>query len=397
MKTVLWPELALACLLRTTIALLAGCTSVNDKVTVTLEKQIKAPGIDEKSTLTVLTQLAWSEVTNQIAAAPLAGSQLYLIDPDTGRGVEFDAQLSGITEANLMWSRRRPLLVASSSTDVLVLDTSAGADKAPKPVRRISNVKPHPLIADGAGLVDLDGDEWVVVAGDTNRIWDPANPEIAAHSISTGERKLAWQFPSDGDRYYFERNKLTAAVVRGEPAVFAWVKHIDEHDRNALGPSDWEEVWVVRPRNETEGCKLRPRPKHPPPPSFHLGDTGRLAVSSDGRWFAFSTDGYKHYGYDDAVLVHDTADCSLVHKITFDEDPTPDYLAFSPDGRWLLGTSPVHHGTPAGRIYLWRTSDWKLVYRSVANVPYQAAFNKDSSRFAIATAGGLYIYRITSH
>jgi len=361
--------------------------ALNRDVTVSLEKRIKMPDVEKKSTLTTLTRLAWSEVTNQIVVAPFASGQQYIVNPDSGRAIEYNPRLNGIEDPKLMWSRKKPLLIGSRMTQTQILDTSRSPDEPPTLVRKIDNVLPHPLLVRGAALVEVDGDEWVVIAGETNRQLDPSNPELVAHSISTGERTLAWQLPGDGASNYFYG--VAAVANKGRVSVATWVNHYKEPTMQPSGLLMSEllpQMWIIRPQTKEAPCVIEPLRGAPRLPTF---STGPLALSPDGTWLAFGE------GQNDKVVhLHRAHDCAFERDLPLGDGPRPSYLTFSPDGRWLLGTSPMHQGKEEGRIQLWRTSDWKLVYDGVMLLPYQAAFNKEGSRFAVATVGGIYVYRI---
>jgi hypothetical protein len=365
-----------------------------DQITVELQERLRVPAAksDGSASLLVFTRVAWSPVTNQIAAAPFLSSSNFIVDPDTGSATVFDAGFSSPEESTLMWSSHRPWLVISNSSYVRVFDTSKSPAEKPALVRNLDNPLPHPLVAQGAALVEEGDDEWVTLVGSTNHKIYSHNPEITARSITTGERRLAWQFPKDGDSYYFHTSP-TAGLVDGDVAIVSWVMHYDVVHPEPKGTASWDEMWLLKPGRESAGCKLRPRPRFVPggSNSMIVGSGQNPSISSDGRWFAYDWSEYRT-----AVHVRNAVDCSVVADLFVGDGPLPSYLTFSPDGRWLLGTAPMHLGRQEGRLYLWRTSDWVLVHQSVTPSLYQASFNKDGTRFVVGTVGGLYVYRITT-
>lgn len=357
-------------------------TNALSPVRVSLEKRIKMPA--REGQLVVLTRVAWSEATNQIATVPFASNLLYIVDPESGAAIGSEMRMKGAAEPSLSWSRKRPLLVISRGTRTLVLDTGQSPERTPIPTNQIDHVLPKPLLTDGASTVETDGDEWIVLAGETNRKLDPTNVEIVAHSISSGDQMLAWHFPGGKDTYRLI--KPSAAKANGHLIVAGWVQHVEPPSENSPDPISNHELWVIRP--DVEGPQCRAFPLKELPQTVFV-PTEEPALSADGKYLAVA-EGRHLY-----VHVYRTADCQEERTLPLPEGPNPRYLTFSADGRWLLGTSPMHQGRDEGRIYLWRTSDWKLVHEAVQLTPYQAAFNKDGTRFAVATVAGLYIYRIT--
>jgi hypothetical protein len=363
-------------------ALAGGSTA--DGITVELETRIQVQ--DSGHEPSVFTRLAWSPVTNQIAISAFAVPSRHIVDPTTRQSVELKTNLPGSRVDDLSWSRKMPWLVVANGTRVQVFDTSRTNGDPAKLLHAIDNAVPAPLVSEGASVVDVGDDEWIVLAGQTNRKLNAANPELAAHSLATGDRKLAWQFPSDGSSYYFHRP--TAQALNGEVLVASWVNHFEPSRSRDQGSnvsrSSWE-IWLVSLRVNRTNCVIKPLQDLPQ--TRHTTTEGP-ALSPDGRWLAFAT------GWHNFVHVIDAAACALERKLPIKDGPMPVYLAFSPNGRWLLGTSPADRGTEQGRIRLWRTSDWKLVQDKVERAPFQASFNKDSTRFAVATTSGAYVYRI---
>ena len=392
-KKLTWRQLrARVCLVALSPALIFYPFQIyaSENVSVTVEKRIKVPGLERASTVPVLTRLAWSEVTNQIVTAPFAAGQLYIINPDTEEVVEFDSELNDIADPNLVWSRKRPWLIASKGTQTQVLDTTRSPPAKPTLLHKIVNEAPRRLFAKGAPVVEVGGEEMVIRSGLADRKLDRDNPDIAAYSVATGERKFSWQFPSDGDRYSLNIFVPVAAALSSSLFAFEWVTHHDEKNWDAvMGSPTWDEFWVIPLQGQGKGCKLRPFPKHIPGSGYMTGPENP-AVMVNGELFAFST--REPAG---GVHVYRTSTCSLVRDLLI--QPTPTELSFSQDGKWLLGTSPVDRGGADGHIRLWRTSDWALVFDGRMPAAYQAAFNKNADRFAVATTAGIYIYRINRH
>lgn len=355
-------------------------------VSIQLEKKILLPQAEISSEPIPLTRIAWGGVANQIVASAFSSRGLYLIDAKTDQAIRFDSGLDGIAEPVLLWSHLSPLLVASRDTRVRVFESSKDILQKPSPTLLIENVLPRPLLTRGASLVEKAGEELLVLGGNTNKKIDPSNPDVVAHSVKTGKKAFEWQFPNDGASYHISQS--TAALADGHTILAAWVQRVVPGKDPGTRAVSAQEVWIINPERDSDFCRAFPLHGLPENVSVNLEQP---SLSPNGKWLA-TAEGMNEY-----VHIYNTKDCEETVKLQLPGGPNPRFITFSPNGKWLLGTSPMAHGKREGRVYVWRTSDWKLVFEGVQILPYQAAFDRTSSRFAVATVGGLYIYRIEEH
>jgi len=350
-------------------------------VSIRFEKKIQLPTAETVGGPIALTRIAWGGISNQIATAAFSGRNIYLIDVKAESVNKFDSGLNGIIEPTLLWSHRKSLLIASRAASVRVFETS---EAIPKPTLAIDNNLPRPLLARGVALIEKSAEEWLILSGETNKKIDPTNPEVVAHLLSTGKRMFEWKFPDDGANYRISQS--SAALAEGHVVLAAWVQRVVSPKTSGARPISTQEIWIINPERERDSCKI------PPTQGISEGASITLeqpSISPDGRWLA-TADGANEY-----VHIYKTKSCEEAAKLPLRGGPNPRFLTFSPNGRWLLGTSPMALGKREGRIYVWRTADWKLIYQGTQTFPYQAAFDKASSHFAIATVDGVYIYRIS--
>jgi WD40-like Beta Propeller Repeat len=359
---------------------------IDPSVQVALEKSIQMPSIEGRNTPARLTRIAWSEVTNQIAASAFVSAQQYVVDPDSGKTVIFETGISGVADTLLQWSRKQPMLVASKGVVTKVYDTRESPAKPPQLLREIKTAVPRPLVIAGVSITQAGPDEWVVLGGGTNRDLDPSNPEVAAFSLTTGQRVLEWQFPTDGISYHPREN---AAAMSAQSLILAGWVQLAVLATETRPEINAHTMWIVDLATGKKRCELD---------IFQgvkkYGSPGMDApiLSPSGQWLVFSA-GWSTRTY---MYVYDTSNCRQVAKQLVGASPAYGDYAFSPNGKWLVSTQPMFYGDyEQGRLSMWRTSDWKLVYDAPASAHYRAAFNKTSDRFAVGLIGNMHIYRVT--
>ncbi|NRF65399.1 hypothetical protein HLB44_00230 [Aquincola sp. S2] len=351
------------------------CASANEgtkgATAVTLTQKL---GIRSSRTLVPeYTSAAWSKTSGLIAVSEAAAKSRYIVDPETGAQVEFTAELPGGDREDLMWSSTSPRLTIARGRSIETI--------AAQPTGSVSSVhKQQTLDFHGvsASLVEQSGHEFVVAFGATSSDPSRSTKSIQATRLSDGKQHWTWRFPDDGAHYQF-RNGSAIAIDKAILAVGWAVRYVDQRIAHQL--------WVVDSRTALQRCVIQ------------LGgdlqgnrdvSTVRPALTADGALSAVATSSLPY------VTLYRNSTCSEERRLPLPEGPQPTYLTFSPDGRWLLGTAPVSQGEDPGRIYMWDTRDWRLVYVTKQRRPYQGAFDPSSRRFVIATEFGVYIYHIST-
>lgn len=359
-------------------------TFVDPSVRVVMEKRIEMPCSRTDRNRDQLSSIAWSPVTNQIAASDFPNH--YLVDPEVGQVIGFQTELEGSPASKLAWSSESPLLVATSATDTHIYETNSEALEPPKLLRAIRNRVPRLLRADrhGMSLIATAKGEQIVLAGRTNKKLDPTNPEVAVFRLREDGRVMEWQFPADGTNYYLDAND--AAASTDAVLLAGWVHHtaIATESRPQI---DTVTLWLIDLQSGIKRCEIDPlngqhgrgvSPNRYPP-----------VLSADGRWLVLAT------GFSIHMYVYDTATCQQTHKVKVGASPAIGGYTFSRDGKWLVGTMPMYRGAfVEGRLSVWRTRDWKLVYDAPGPAHYAASFNKTGDRFSVGLLGGIAIYRI---
>ena len=362
-------------------------TIIDPSVSVFLEKNVPMPGIESRRESTRLSRIVWSEVTNQIAASAFVSAQQYVVDPDSGKAVVFEAGISGLDDTLLQWSRKQSLLIASKGVVTKVYDTAESPAQAPRLIREIKTAVPRPLIVRSVSITASGQDEWMVLGGETNRELDPGNPDIAAFSLATGQRKLEWQFPSDGTNYYLGAN--ASAGSNGNTILAGWVHNVIVPGIGAQRAQSTHTMWVIDLTTGKKRCEFDFEEDRIP---FISLNSNEPSLSSDGRWLVMSAG----WGAQMFMNIYNLESCERVVKQRVGANPAYRNYAFSPNGKWLVAAMPMFFGDyDQGRLSMWRTSDWKLVYDAPAPAHHSAAFNKTSDRFAVGLIGNMHIYRIT--
>lgn len=227
----------------------------------------------------------------------------------------------------------------------------------------------------GAGIVSLNGEDHLVLVGQTNWREELTNPHIAVYNLQTGQRVERFNYQFNNEPY----SKQFPVRRDGSPSFTPWLAKIGINNQNDILVTVYasrdtanpefptrtipreDVVWVVNLNTKKVICQF---------------ETQQSTLNSDG----VSKTSYRHFLAGNTVgtqmvytgpfkqTVYDIETCIKLHEMSesmADKQKgtvRAEEMRISGDGQWVFGFNYNELQKDKAPFKLWRLSDGKLLH-----------------------------------